>query len=158
MRRLFQVPFVFVQARMNILLSIFFSPRPRGVIDMPATVSKWLCRKGYTAITLFGRIYTREQVEADKLNSTLGALKNHEMIHLRQAQNTCNSWLVFYFLIVFLCFAAMDDEGAKGALQKAFGFSNGKALLVIAAMMVYQPLPTCSFTSISLLLRKLFYS
>ena len=86
---------------MNILLSIFFSPRPRGVIDMPATVSKWLCRKGYTAITLFGRIYTREQVEADKLNSTLGALKNHEMIHLRQAQNTYNSWLVFYFLYMW---------------------------------------------------------
>lgn len=83
---------------MNFLLSIFCSPRPGAVVDMPASVSKWLCRKGYTAITLFGRIYTREQAAADRLNARLDALKNHEMIHLRQAQNTRNSWLLFYLL------------------------------------------------------------
>ena len=79
-------------------MSIFFSPRPRAVIDMPATVNRWLCRKRYTAITLFGHIYTREQKAADKMNGKWNALKNHEMIHLRQAQNTCNSWLLFYIL------------------------------------------------------------
>ena len=64
--------------------------------DMKASVSRFWCRKGFTAATVFGRIYTRTQEAADHLNNRFDALKNHEMIHLRQAQSTHDSWLLFY--------------------------------------------------------------
>lgn len=58
-------------------------------------------------------------------------------------------WLVFYFFTMFLSLAVMGDKGAKGALEKAYGFKNTVAILVIALMMPYQPIPTCYFTKIS---------
>ena len=66
-------------------------------------------------------------------------------------------WLVFYFFIVFLALAAMDDEGARGSLRSSYGYSNMKVIGVLALMMIYQPLPTCSFTLISRKLKQLFY-
>lgn len=74
---------------------------------MRATVSRLWCRKGYQAITLFGRIYTREQSMADSLNRRFDTLKNHEMIHLRQAQSTRNSWLLFYTLYIYYSVGAL---------------------------------------------------
>ena len=71
-------------------------PRPSAMGDMKASVSRFWCRKGFTAATVFGRIYTRTQEAADHLNNRFDALKNHEMIHLRQAQATGDSWLRFY--------------------------------------------------------------
>ena len=71
-------------------------PRPSAMGDMKASVSRFWCRKGFTAATVFGRIYTRTQEAADHLNNRFDALKNHEMIHLRQAQSTHDSWLLFY--------------------------------------------------------------
>lgn len=87
-----------VLKRMNLLKIIFRSPRPAAVNDMRAEVSRLWRRKGYTAMTVFGRIFTSEQAVADHLNRRNDALKNHEMIHLRQAQSTGNSWFRFYFL------------------------------------------------------------
>jgi len=75
---------------------MFWMPRPSGIDDMKASVSRFWCRKGFTAATVFGRIYTRTQEAADHLNDRFDALKNHEMIHLRQAQSTHDSWLLFY--------------------------------------------------------------
>ena len=65
-------------------------------------------------------------------------------------------WLVFYFFTVFVSFAAMNDEGAEGSLSRSYGYSNIKALLVLAVMMIYQPLPTCSFTMISRKIKEWF--
>ena len=65
-------------------------------------------------------------------------------------------WLVFYYFIVFVSFALMDDEGAKEALSRSYEYSNIKAILVLALMMMYQPLPTCSFTMISRKLKEWF--
>lgn len=58
-------------------------------------------------------------------------------------------WLVFYFFTMFLSLAVMGDKGARGALEKAYGFKNTVAVLVIILMMPYQPIPTCYFTKIS---------
>ena len=74
---------------------------------MRATVSRLWCRKGYQAITLFGHIFTREQAMADSLNRRFDTLKNHEMIHLRQAQSTRNSWLLFYTLYIYYSLRAL---------------------------------------------------
>ena len=81
--------------------------KPSKITDMRATVSRLWCRKGYSAITLFGRIYTREQAMADSLNRRFDTLKNHEMIHLRQAQSTRNSWLLFYTLYIYYSLRAL---------------------------------------------------
>jgi len=80
----------------NPFLLIWRAPRPSGITDMPATVSRFWCRKGYEAATVFGHIFTRTQEQADRLNARFDALKNHEMIHLKQAQSTGNSWMLFY--------------------------------------------------------------
>ena len=58
-------------------------------------------------------------------------------------------WLAFYFLIVFLSFAAMGDGGASGSLSRSFAYTNVKAVLIVAFLMIYQPLPTSSFTFVS---------
>jgi len=75
---------------------IWRAPRPEQISDMQASVNRFWCRKGFEAATVFGHIFTRTQEQADRLNARFDALKNHEMIHLRQAQNTGNSWLLFY--------------------------------------------------------------
>ncbi|MBP3757390.1 MAG: hypothetical protein J6I61_08940 [Prevotella sp.] len=81
---------------MNHLLLIIRHPSPASLDDMPALVSRLWSRKGYVAMTVFGYIFTSRQSDADYLNNYYGALKNHEMIHLRQAQSTHNSWVLFY--------------------------------------------------------------
>ena len=72
---------------------------------MEASVSRFWCRKGYTGITIFGHIFTRTQEDADKFNSKFDALKNHEMIHVRQAQSLYDSWFLFY--VRYLWFSLM---------------------------------------------------
>ncbi|MBR2103448.1 MAG: hypothetical protein IJ928_11985 [Prevotella sp.] len=86
---------------MNFLKLIIRAPRPNRVIDMPASVNRFFCRKGYAAITLFGHIFTGEQHDADRMNKGYTFTKNHEMIHLKQAQNTRNSWFLFYILYLW---------------------------------------------------------
>ena len=92
---------------MNLLKLIFRAPRPASVSDMPAEVSRLWKRKGFTAMTVFGHIFTSEQSMADSLNGRFNMLKNHEMIHLRQAQNTRNSWFLFYWLYFWYSFKAL---------------------------------------------------
>jgi len=59
------------------------------------------------AITLFGHIFTHKKEDAEKLNNKYDALKNHEMIHLRQAQSTHNSWFLFYILYTWYSLRAI---------------------------------------------------
>ena len=92
---------------MGFIRLLISPPRPSALTDMPATVNRFLCRKGYTAITLFGRLFTREEESAVRLNKKYDALKNHEMIHLRQAQDTGNSWYRFYWLYLWYSFKAL---------------------------------------------------
>ncbi|MCR4852291.1 MAG: hypothetical protein K5893_01710 [Prevotella sp.] len=50
---------------------------------------------------MFGHIFTGDQEDADRLNARFTYTKHHEMIHLRQAQNTHNSWFRFYLLYMW---------------------------------------------------------
>ena len=72
--------------------------RPSKVADMPAVVNTFWLRKGYEGLTFFGQILTPTQELADRFNAGLDEMKNHEMIHLRQAQSCGDSWLRFYLL------------------------------------------------------------
>ena len=95
---------------MNLLTAIIKAKRPSRIKDMPALVNTFLCRKGFSGITLFGRIFTNEQGIADHLNARNSVMKNHEMIHLRQAQSTHDSWLLFYLLYGWYYLTALPQN------------------------------------------------
>ncbi len=82
----------------RILRFIWKARRPSTVHDMPAVVDAFWLKRGYEALTFFGTILTHSQQDADRMNSRLDELKNHEMIHLKQAQATGDSWWRFYWL------------------------------------------------------------
>ena len=75
--------------------------RPSKVADMPAVVNTFWLRKGYEGLTFFGQILTPTQELDDRFNAGLDEMKNHEMIHLRQAQSCGDSWLRFYLLYIW---------------------------------------------------------
>jgi hypothetical protein len=76
--------------------------RPSKIVDMPAVVNTFWLRKGYEGLTFFGQILAPTQELADRFNGSADrALKNHEMIHLRQAQSCGDSWIRFYLLYIW---------------------------------------------------------
>jgi hypothetical protein len=89
------------------------SVRPSRIADMPAVVNTFWLRKGYEGLTFFGRILTPSQEMADCFNTgakgdrVSAAMKNHEMIHLRQAQSCGDSWVRFYLLYLWYWLRAL---------------------------------------------------
>ena len=72
------------------------APRPSRQNDMRAVAKPRWIRKGYDGLTFFGHIITHNAEEAEAFNSRFGSFKNHEMIHLYQARDCHDSWLLFY--------------------------------------------------------------
>ena len=81
--------------------------RPSRVADMPAVVNTFWLRKGFEGLTFFGTILTPTQTLADEFNKDFNVLKNHEMIHLRQAQTCGDSWVRFYLLYIWYWLKAL---------------------------------------------------
>ena len=78
------------------------SVRPSRIADMPIAVNTFWLRKGYEGLTFFGTILTQSQQDAERFLTEKGAtMKNHEMIHLRQAQSCHDSWVCFYLLYIW---------------------------------------------------------
>ena len=75
---------------------ILRAPRPSRQNDMRAVAMPRWIRKGYDGLTFFGHIITHNEQEAEAFNSRFGSFKNHEMIHLYQARDCHDSWLLFY--------------------------------------------------------------
>lgn len=86
---------------------MFRSVRPSRLTDMPAVSNTFWLRQGYEALTFFGNIVTATKQEADALNNHYDTLKNHEMIHLRQAQATHDSWICFYLYYFYFWLRAL---------------------------------------------------
>ena len=84
----------------RILRFVWKARRPSTVHDMPAVVDTFWLKSGYDALTFFGTILTHSQQEANHINSRFDELKNHEMIHLKQAISTGDSWWRFYRLYI----------------------------------------------------------
>ena len=82
----------------SVIAIMFRARKPSRVADMPAVSASFWLRKSYEALTFFGTVLTHTQQEADRMNRVNDSLKNHEMIHLRQAQATHDSWLCFYVM------------------------------------------------------------
>lgn len=77
---------------------------PKNTKEIKAKLNKFLCPYGFAAITLFGIIYVRKKEYLWKINRTNkidSILENHEMIHIRQAWGTKNSWFIFYLLYIW---------------------------------------------------------
>ena len=86
---------------LSIIRLLFRAVKPSRISDMPAVCDAFWLRRGFTAMTFFGFIVTHSRKEANQINSCYDSLKNHEMIHLRQAQATGDSWLRFYLLYLW---------------------------------------------------------
>ena len=80
--------------------------RPSKIVDMPAVVNSFWMRKGFDGLTFFGHILTPSQEKANVFKVS-PAMKNHEMIHLRQAQSCGDSWLRFYLLYIWYWLRAL---------------------------------------------------
>ena len=80
--------------------------RPSKVVDMPAVVNSFWMRKGFEGLTFFGQILTPSEDTA-RLFKVSPEMKNHEMIHLRQAQSCGDSWLRFYLLYIWYWLRAL---------------------------------------------------
>lgn len=64
----------------------------------------WLLPPNFKAITLKGVVYCQKQKEVDEINATDeidGKFKCHETIHVRQAESTHNSWLLYYMKYIW---------------------------------------------------------
>ena len=91
---------------LRVIPIIWRAVRPSRVVDMPAVVNSFWMRKGFDGLTFFGHILTPTQAEAE-LFSRNKEMKNHEMIHLRQAQSCGDSWLRFYLLYIWYWLRAL---------------------------------------------------
>ena len=80
--------------------------RPSKVVDMPAVVNSFWMRKGFEGLTFFGHILTPSE-ETANLFKVSPAMKNHEMIHLRQAQSCGDSWLRFSLFYIWYWLRAL---------------------------------------------------
>lgn len=64
----------------------------------------WLLPSNFEAITLFGVAYCHSRERADKINESENIdslLESHETIHVRQAESTRDSWLVYYLKYIW---------------------------------------------------------
>lgn len=93
-----------------LLRLVWRARRPSALTDMHALRNDFWLRPGYEAMTFFGFIVTATQQEADHINGRMTPLKRHEMIHLRQAQSTGNSWLRFYLLYLWYYLRALPQN------------------------------------------------
>ena len=64
----------------------------------------WFLPSSMVAMSLFGTIYCHSKRRVDEINKTDGIdsqLESHETIHVRQAEGTSDSWIVFYLKYIW---------------------------------------------------------
>ena len=81
--------------------------RPSDIKCVKAKKTR-LLSSSFRAITLFGTVYCVRKDDVRRINANdyvNCSLKNHEMIHVRQAEGTRNSWFLFYlkYLWQWIC-------------------------------------------------------
>ena len=101
---------------LHIIRLLLKAVRPSRCSDMPAVSDAFWLHRNYEALTFFGFIITHSRQEAERFNSRYDALKNHEMIHLRQARDCHDSWLCFYLRYSWYWLRALPmNRKMKGA-------------------------------------------
>ena len=92
--------------------------KPSEQTTIRAKVNKFLCPYSFGGIMLFGTLYTREQSHANSVNRSEAidtTFKCHEMIHVKQAENVKDSWLLYYLLYIWqwICNLPLIFRGLK---------------------------------------------
>lgn len=82
----------------HILRLALSARRPSSIADMPVVCDSFWMKDGYAAMTFFGTIVAATPADVETMKLPGNSLKRHETIHLRQAQATHDSWLLFYLL------------------------------------------------------------
>jgi len=73
-------------------------------IKIVSAKKAWLMLPNFSAITLFGIVYCKTKKMADEINKTDkidSKLESHETIHVRQAESTKDSWVVYYLKYIW---------------------------------------------------------
>jgi len=83
------------------------SRRPSRIKEMGVVCDDFWLRRGYDALTFFGTVVAATPEMAASMQGKRNRLKNHETIHLRQAQDTHDSWLCFYALYLWYYLKAL---------------------------------------------------
>ena len=84
--------------------------RPSRIASMRVMVDGAWLRRGYQAITFFGTIVAATEADARLMRREDDSMNRHEMIHLRQAQSTHDSWLLFYVLYLWYYLRALPQN------------------------------------------------
>lgn len=82
-------------------LLVLKTRRPSRIAEMRVVCDSFWLRRGYDALTFFGTIVVATPRLATQLTNSHNELWSHEMIHLRQARDTHDSWLCFYLLYIW---------------------------------------------------------
>lgn len=90
-----------IKQTLQLPLLLLKARRPSRIKDMPLVHDMCWLRQGYDAMTFFGTIVTANEKVAREMEQKASSLKRHEMIHLRQAQHTHDSWCCFYLLYIW---------------------------------------------------------
>jgi len=79
--------------------------KPNEIIDIEIKWNNFIPFIGYLAITFFGKMWmrnsTKERWERYIKDGQAAYAINHEMIHVKQAVSTNNSWWEFYVLYIW---------------------------------------------------------
>ena len=91
--------------------------KPSKIIVVTAKKA-FLLAPSFRAITLFGVVYCNKKEDVELINNSTtvdSILKCHETIHVRQAENTKNSWCLYYlnYIWQWICNLPLLFEGAK---------------------------------------------
>lgn len=84
--------------------------RPSRIARMNVVADAFWLRRGYQALTFFGTVITATESDAMLMRNADSSLTRHEMIHLRQAQSTHDSWLLFYLLYAWYYIRALPQN------------------------------------------------
>lgn len=79
--------------------------KPKEIVSIEIKWNNFIPFAGYLAITFFGKMWIRNsnksRWERYIKNGQADVATNHEMIHVKQAVSTNNSWWKFYFLYIW---------------------------------------------------------
>lgn len=94
----------------SILRLFFHVRRPSAISLMPVVIDTFWLRQDWQAMTFFGTIVTATHRDAQLMQEHDNSLMRHEMIHLRQAQSTHDSWLLFYLRYLWYYLRALPQN------------------------------------------------
>lgn len=80
--------------------------KPKDITELSVSFRKLLPPKSFYCMMMFGTMFINERnkdkYEARELNGLNKPLKNHEMIHVKQAITKHNSWVLYYLCYIWM--------------------------------------------------------